>query len=77
MRVYRVLEAGQEVPNSWAEAGVGVFAVRAIVTPCSTKEVSVQLGDVPFSIDRLLVNYPAVYDRCFFPNTMIQVGSQR
>ena len=75
--VYRVLEAGQEVPISWAEAeaeGLGVFSVRAIVTPCSTKEVFLQLGAVPFSIDHLLSNYTAVYDECFFPNTMIQVS---
>ena len=34
VRVYRVLEAGQEVPNSWAEAeGLGVFAVARTAPP--------------------------------------------
>ena len=75
--VYRQLDGGQDVVVSWEDAqaeGLGNFAVRAVVAPCSTKESFVQLGSVPFSVDHMLTNYAAVYDEPFFPNTMLRVA---
>lgn len=74
--VYRKLEDGQEAPISWEDAqaeGVGEFAVRGVVAPCSSEEVFFQLAAVPFSIDHMLTNYAAVYDEPFFPCTMLKV----
>ena len=74
--VYRQLEGGQEVPISWEDAqgeGLGEFAVRAVVAPCSTQEAFFQLAAVPFSIGHMLKNYAAVYDEPFFPATMLKV----
>ena len=54
--VYRKLEDGQEAPISWEDAqaeGVGEFAVRGVVAPCSSEEVFFQLAAVPFSIDHI------------------------
>ena len=77
--VYRQLEGGQDVVVSWEDAqaeGLGNFAIRAVVAPCSVQEAFVQLGAVPFSIDHMLKNYAAVYDEAFMPNTMLRVSKK-
>ena len=75
--VYEALESGSEAPISWEDAqkeGVGCFAVRAVVTPFTTREVFVQLGAVPFSVEHMLKNYAMVYDEPFFPMIMLKIA---
>ena len=61
---------------SWERAkelGCKDFSVRVVVMPVSTKEVLVQVGATPFSLKELKEVYGEVYDRPFFPNSMVRV----
>ena len=55
------------------ELGCKDFSVRVVVMPVSTKEVLVQVGATPFSLKELKEVYGEVYDRPFFPNSMVRV----
>ena len=74
--VYRKGEDGKEVVVDWETAekeGCAKFAVRAVVSPGSTKEGFVQIGVVPFDIEHMLTNYAQVYQEAWMPNTMVRV----
>ena len=74
--VYRKGDDGKEVVVDWETAekeGCAKFAVRAVVTPGSTKEAFVQIGAVPFDIEHMLRNYAQVYQEAWMPNTMVRV----
>ena len=59
------------------EGGVSEFAVRLVVAPISTREAILQVGAVPFSVKHMRENYGEVFERCFFPNTMVRCTKAR
>ena len=59
------------------EGGVTDFVVRLVVVPISTKKAMVQVGAAPFTLEHLRTEYGEVYERSFFPNTMVRCSQSR
>ena len=78
---YHLREGGKEKEYvEWDKAmeqGVSEFAVRLVVVPISTREAVLQVGAVPFSVKHMREVYAEVYERCYFPNTMVRCTKSR
>ena len=62
---------------SWERAkelGCREFSMRVVVMPVSTREVLVQVGTTPFSLNELKETYGEVFDQPYFPNSMVRVS---
>ena len=78
---YKLVEGGKEKEyvdwDTAVEGGVSEFAVRLVVVPISTREAVLQVGAVPFSVKHMREEYGEVWERCYFPNTMIRCSKTR
>ena len=59
------------------ELGCRDFSVRVVVMPISTRAMIVQVGAVPLTLAEMKEGYGEVYDKHFFPNTMVRVTRAR
>lgn len=74
------VEGQEKEVVSWERAkelGCKDFSVRLVALPLNTKEVLVQVGGVPFSLDELKEQYGEVHKENFFPNIMLRVTKAR
>ena len=78
---YYLREGGKEKEYvDWDRAqagGVSEFAVRLVVVPISTREAVLQVGAVPFCVKHMQEVYGEVWERGYFPNTMIRCSKTR
>ena len=59
------------------ELGARDFCMRVVVLPVSTREVLVQVGVTPLSLDELKESYGEVFEQPYFPNTMVKVSKSQ
>ena len=74
------MEGQEKEVITWEKAkelGCRDFSIRVVVMPISTKETIVQVGAVPFGLAEMKEAYGEVFDKHFFPNTMVRVTRAR
>lgn len=59
------------------ELGARDFCMRVVVLPVSTREVLVQVGVSPMSLDELKESFGEVFEQPYFPNTMVKVSKSQ